>query len=498
MFGEEVVVLLKLMIPQWIAVYLTLGFGRMTLALVGHYDPVPAHIAGAALGSMYSNVTGVSIGIGGLLAVGTFCAQNAGRGASVENGVVLRHARKVQALAFAFALSAALVSKPLLGMLGQPEEVLTPCFRFAVVQALGLPPAWTSFCLMNALNSQGVLMPGLAVSAISSATNVALSWLLLSSGVGYIGVALAYTFSNYMGVSIFAMYIVASGRQDTVWRVAEGQKETITLRTFIVTSVPSALSMWVEWWAAEVLAIIAGLLPEGQYAVAANGILFNTLALVYFTSVATQVSTSVRVGNLVGARDSARLPTALLAAACISGVLSCAGAWILYHFGRTIISLYTSNERILALAVDGNLGIVLSVPPYGIMMCLLGAMRSAGLQQWAVWVLVAAFYAFGIPAGAVLALPAGLNVGLLGVWLGNAGALTVAAVAMSIKVCTVDWARAVCDAMAYEERASPGDADTVCGRTLSGSIAGTPGAVETRSPKRRQQAAALAEPLLNA
>ena len=48
---------------------------RLTLALVGHYDPSTVHYDGAGLGKMYSNITGLSVGLGINLGLATLCSQ---------------------------------------------------------------------------------------------------------------------------------------------------------------------------------------------------------------------------------------------------------------------------------------------------------------------------------------------------------------------------------------------------------------------------------------
>merc|ERR1719324_1626799 len=82
------------------------------------------------------------------------------------------------------------------------------------------------------------------------------------------------------------------------------------------------------------------------------------------------------------------------------------------------------------------------------MMCLLGALRSAGLQAWGTGALIVSFYVVGIPFGACAGLTMGW--GLLGIWSGNVVSLSLAALSMSIKICTVEWYSIVEKAMAYE------------------------------------------------
>ena len=64
---------------------------RLTLALVGHYDPSTVHYDGAGLGKMYSNITGLSVGLGLNLGLATLCSQAYGAGrAAQENALHLR------------------------------------------------------------------------------------------------------------------------------------------------------------------------------------------------------------------------------------------------------------------------------------------------------------------------------------------------------------------------------------------------------------------------
>merc|ERR1711953_773966 len=118
-------------------------------------------------------------------------------------------------------------------------------------------------------------------------------------------------------------------------------------------------------------------------------------------------------------------------------------------YGTPILQLYTSNLDIVTEAESANLGMVMSIAPYAVMMSLLGGLRSAGLQRWGTCALCISFYVFGVPTGYILALVQ--NWGLLGIWMGNVTSLALSALSMSIKVCTVDWRQVLEDAMAYQD-----------------------------------------------
>jgi len=227
----------------------------------------------------------------------------------------------------------------------------------------------------------------------------------------------------------------------------------LTLGQYLRSAIPMAASMWVEWWAVEVMAIFAGWLPGRQTSLAAHGILFNTLAVVYMAFVAVSRACMFRVGHQVGARNVPGVRRSIGVCVAVSASLSCAVAALLNAFGGRLTELYTRNPRILAAANPAMVGVVLSVPPYSVTMCLMGAMRSAGLQLWGAKALFVSYYAVGLPIGYCLGVVE--QVGLLGIWLGNVAALSCAALLSLAKIARVDWALVVERAAHDAERESP-------------------------------------------
>jgi len=458
--AEEIWLLLQITVPMMFRLYILCAFDRLTVAIVGHYDSTPDHIAGALMGKTYSTITGLSVGIGIALGINTLASQNHGRGANHENGMVLWQCVKVLAGAFVFSAAAAILSKPLLSALGQPAGVLTPCQLFSTVQVMGLPATWLSSALGNILVSQGVVGPNVVCDASASMLSLMLSYVFMCfCGIGYIGAALATAISNWVQLALYLIYIVYTRRQDTVWRLASPPASDgcpgwrplgfVSLRIFLQASLPSAFSLWAEWWAAEVLSVFAGWLPGAELSVAANGLLFNTLAVFYMTFVATQIATTTRVGNLIGKKDVCRVPMSIGLAVALAAVLSGLVALVLHVWGPQILQLYTDEVGIIREATRANLGMVLSVPPYATMMCLLGCLRGAGLQKWGALVLFVSFYVVGLPMSALLGLRCDMD--LLGIWTGNVIALSLSALGMGLRVCCVNWASVIQKAAATAE-----------------------------------------------
>jgi len=446
---------------------------RASLAFVGHYDPSPDSIASAALGSMYASITGLSMGLGMTLAVGAYCSRNFGRECAEENGVVVRHCLAAQGLCFAFALFMAMVSEPLLDTLGQPTALLEPVRRFSVISAFAWPGTWAFTCFNTVLSSQGLQLPGVFGQSLSSGATFMLSWLFLSHGSGFLGIAVANIVAAWMGAASIALYVIVSRRQGTVWRVpmhisAVGQ---LTFCEYLATALPTAFSMWVEWWAVEILAIFAGRLPGRDVALAAHGILFNTLAVVYMAFLAVSRACMLRVGQQVGAGDIPGIQRAVAVCVIVAVSLACVVASLLHIYGDMVLRLFTHDEEILVPARDALPGVWLSVPPYAVMICLAGALRAAALQTWGAKSLFVSFYLLGLPIGYLTGIVE--HGGLLGIWIGNVTALSCAAAASSAKVVAIDWNEIVRQAHALEERtpcriAAGDDSKSDCSDDLCG------------------------------
>merc|ERR1740121_3473695 len=145
---------------------------------------------------------------------------------------------------------------------------------------------------------------------------------------------------------------------------------------------------------------------------------------------------------------SNRIPIAIGAAVAMSAILSGVVSLILQIWGEDIFALYVDAsadaQGILDEANSAKTGMVCTIVPYSVMMCLLGALRGAGLQAWGAVALAISFYPIGLPISAYLGLytPMELN----GIRWGNAIALLIAAVAMSLRIMSVSWEKVVEDA----------------------------------------------------
>ena len=125
----------------------------------------------------------------------------------------------------------------------------------------------------------------------------------------------------------------------------------------------------------------------------------------------------------------------------MSGTTSIVISGLLRGFGQSIMRLWTSDQLIVEEAQRANMGMVFCVPPYSVMMTLLGALRGANLQTSGAVAVGVSFYVVGLPLGALMGLRT--HLGLLGVFLGNVIGLSLSSLIMGVTVCCVNWDKVV-------------------------------------------------------
>jgi len=310
-----------------------------------------------------------------------------------------------------------------------------------------LPGFWFSAAVGTTMVSMNMVNASVFADTLSAFMNMSMTFVFLRYfNTGYIGAAWANVMAGWSAAISIFVYVKVAKKESIVWTIAPRSADApppISLRKYLGIAIPSAFSLWAEWWAGQFMSLFAGLLPAGAMAVGGNGIIFNTLAIFYMTFVSMQASTTTRIGNLVGMKQAKRIPVSIATAVSLSVLLSGLASVALQVWGKSVLNLYTNEPGILEQAFSAKIGMVLSICPYAMMMALLGALRGAGQQTWGAVALAISFYVIGLPASAYMAL--GTSLQLVGIWLGNALGLAVAAVSMGCRILFVNWEQVIKD-----------------------------------------------------
>uniref|UniRef100_A0A8C6KHN0 Multidrug and toxin extrusion protein n=1 Tax=Nothobranchius furzeri TaxID=105023 RepID=A0A8C6KHN0_NOTFU len=261
-------------------------------------------MAGYGLASAAINITTTATGCGLGLACDTLVSQTFGGKNLLRVGVILQRSIIILML-FCLPCWGLLINAQLILLcLGQDPEVA----RIAQLYITAFLPAVPAMFLYNLqvsyLQNQGIILPQMYAAALANVANVVTNYAFLywlDLGVG--GSAAANTLSQiYICVFVFA-YIWWKKLHSTTW----GGWSVESLQewgSYMKLAVPSTLMTCFEWWVYEFGGFFAGMLSEDE--LAAQHAVIMVAFITYMFPLGIQAAACARVGNALGAGDTAR------------------------------------------------------------------------------------------------------------------------------------------------------------------------------------------------
>uniref|UniRef100_A0A3B3V6H3 Multidrug and toxin extrusion protein n=1 Tax=Poecilia latipinna TaxID=48699 RepID=A0A3B3V6H3_9TELE len=354
-------------------------------------------MAGYGLASAAINVTTAATGCGLGLACDTLVSQTFGGKNLLRVGVILQRGIIILML---FCL-------PCWGLLINAEAILL---------CLGQEPEVAMFLYnlqVSYLQNQGIIMPQMYTALLANIANLTTNYAFLHwMSLGVAGSAAANTLSQiYICVFLFA-YIWWKKLHVNTW----GGWSVESLQewgSYMKLAIPSMLMVCFEWWVYEFGGFFAGMLSEDE--LAAQHAVIMIAFITYMFPLGIQAAACARVGNALGAGDTAR---ALLASklslslavsfALVEGVvLGCT---------KTVIGyIFTSDENIARIVSDLMTAYCFLQLFDGLCVCT-GIFLGTGKQRIPAVANFIAYYCVGLTMSVVLMFVAKLRV--LGFWLG--------------------------------------------------------------------------------
>uniref|UniRef100_A0A3P9NZ44 Multidrug and toxin extrusion protein n=1 Tax=Poecilia reticulata TaxID=8081 RepID=A0A3P9NZ44_POERE len=354
-------------------------------------------MAGYGLASAAINVTTAATGCGLGLACDTLVSQTFGGKNLLRVGVILQRGIIILML---FCL-------PCWGLLINAEAILL---------CMGQEPEVAMFLYnlqVSYLQNQGIIMPQMYTALLANIANLATNYAFLHwMSLGVAGSAAANTLSQiYICVFLLA-YIWWKKLHVNTW----GGWSVESLQewgSYMKLAIPSLLMVCFEWWVYEFGGFFAGMLSEDE--LAAQHAVIMIAFITYMFPLGIQAAACARVGNALGAGDTAR---ALLASklslslavsfALVEGVvLGCT---------KTVIGyIFTSDENIARIVSNLMTAYCFLQLFDGLCVCT-GIFLGTGKQRIPAVANFIAYYCVGLTMSVVLMFVAKLRV--LGFWLG--------------------------------------------------------------------------------
>lgn len=411
-YREELYHVLRLTGPLLLSriLYFLLPFA--TTIFVGHIGN--AELAGYALASATINVSTLSPGYGLAMACDTLISQTFGSKNMKRVGVILQKSSMILLLFCLPCWSILINSYQLLIAMHQEEEVA----RVAQLYVMAFIPAVPALFLHQLqgayLQNQGIILPQMYTAAVANIFNLGFNYVLIFSlDLGVIGSAIASSLSQITICLLLFGYIRWKKLHEKTW----GGWSTECLQdwgSYMKLAIPSAFMICFEWWIWEIGGFLAGVL--GEVDLAAQHILVEVGAITYMFPLGVHAAACVRVGNALGAGNTARAIVTCKVALILSGGLAVLQGIFLAGYRSSIGFIFTSDQTIVDI-VANTLTTYTFVQFFDALLCVCsGILIGAGMQKIAAVSNLVGYYFIGLPVGVALMFKTEL--GILGLWLG--------------------------------------------------------------------------------
>lgn len=344
-------------------------------------------------------------------------------------------------LVIAFAVSIPLMGMwvmtgPALVWLGQDETVADLAQGYMIARM----PSALGFNLFIALRQylagRTIMRPSMWVMLIGNLVNILLNWVLVFGhlgmpALGLEGAGLATGVTNiFLPLALwlwsrhFGLFAGAWRRWDRASFAWAG------IRRYLRLGIPVGIQLSLEANAFTVGMLMVGWI--GVVELAAHQIVINMASFTFMLPLGVSIGSSVRIGNLIGAREGDRLQRSCRTAFAMGGGIMAIAALCFVVFRAILPQLYLEDAVVVALAatllpIAGAFQIADGVQVVGG-----GLMRGMGRPQAGAVVNLIGFYVVGLPSAWLLAFP--MNLGIVGIWWGLAAGLGGVAIMLYVWV----------------------------------------------------------------
>ncbi len=247
-------------------------------------------------------------------------------------------------------------------------------------------------------------------------------------GAGGLGIASAVMM--WAQALVFALYLWRARRFADLQLFARFERPRWQpIRGLLSTGLPIGVTITMEGSLFIVTALLIGRL--GEVPAAAHQIAVNVSALCFMIPVGLAEATTVRVGHALGRGNVDGVRRAAFAGYALALCTQSISAMALLMGNDAIVSLYTHDATVAALAASLLLYAAAFQFPDGVQVLSSGALRGLKDTRRPMLLAAIAYWAVGMPLGAVLGLGLGGLVpamGPRGMWIGLIAGLSMAAI----------------------------------------------------------------------
>lgn len=430
--ADELRPTLALALPIIASQLAIIAVNLVTLALGGRLSKETLAAVGLADGYF---TTAVVIALGGLSASGVLISRAIGAGRPLEAGAHTRHGLAQALVSSALGILALGQVPALLTRLGHDPALAARVGDFLDVLRWAIIPQLFCHTVRLPLLASG--RPGLvtlasivAVSAAAGSGEIMTfgGFGVPAMGVVGIGRAVSVGFAAMGLVLLGSLAILPDLRRLRVWSGA-GRKSNQIL-DMIGLAWPSAVAFACESLFFTAISTVAGYFSAAQ--LAAHGVTLQCAASTFMIAIGLSQAAMVRIAAACGRGDIAQV-RAIGGAAITLGLLGMGACGLFFiAFPNVVLGWFIDIDRPDGAEVMAAAAPLLFIAALfqlfdGTQAIAGGALRGLGDGRGPMLIALAAYWPFGFVGGAVLAF--GFHLGTMGLWIGIASGLGIAALA---------------------------------------------------------------------
>ncbi|KAI3828239.1 hypothetical protein L1987_02336 [Smallanthus sonchifolius] len=409
-----------------------------SVMFAGHLGEV--ELAASNLANSWATVTGFSFMVGLSGALETLCGQGFGAKLYRLLGIYLQSSCWIS-IFFSILISILwFFTEPVLILLHQDPQIS----KMAALYIKHLVPGLFAYGLLNNilrfLQTQSIVYPLVLCSLIPLILHIGITYVLVHhTSLAFVGAAVAVSVSLWIAVLMLAGYALFSRRFKETWQGFSMESFDHVL-VCLKLGLPSAAMVCLEYWAFELLVLLAGILPNSEITTSLIAMCVNTEAIAYMLTYGLSAAASTRVSNEVGGSNIDRAKHAMAVTLKLSVVLALAVVLALC-FGHDIWASFFSDSHVIVEKFASMTPLLMiSIILDSIQGVLSGVARGCGWQHPAMYINLGMFYLIGMPIAVALAFL--LKLYAKGLWIGLICGLSCQTGSLLVLVYLNKWTRA--------------------------------------------------------
>lgn len=400
--------------------------------MVGHVGATS--LAASSLANVVFNLL-MLFGIGVSYAITPLVATAHGENNTEKINDTLRHGLMIAFINGLILIGVVLLCRPLLYLIGQPEDVVQLAIPYLSILAFSLMPVLIFQSLRQFMEGLSNTRIAMIIMLGSVVLNILLNFILIYGhaglpALGLNGAGWGSLISRIVMMLVMVGYIYFAKRF-SIYRagMAVGNYSKKLFNRLLNIGIPAGMQFIFEVAAFDFSAIMVGWL--GTNSLAAHQIAINLATISYMTTSGLASAATIRVSHELGKRNFKKLMD--VAYTLILIALAFMTLWaIIFIVGRNFLpTIYIDNVDVIAIASPLIVIAGFFQLSDGVQVVCSGALR--GLQDVKIPTVLVfiAYWIIGLPLGYYLGFKAGY--GSIGIWYGLLIGLTLTAIAMFIR-----------------------------------------------------------------